>query len=119
MATTIYGATIKGYWRTYLSYNYYPNHSGTQSRIDWWYGIAFVKAPKGNGDTNGNYQCEFDKTYVACTSQTTQNKYPKSRLTTTWWNNGGRSLQYGSGTFYFNKSTSAQSKTITAYLHGK
>lgn len=116
MATTIYGGTVKGYWRVYLSYNYYPNYSGTQAKIDWWYGISFVKAPKGTTDSNGNYQSEYDRpTYVSCTSQTTQNRYPTAKFTTTWWNNGGRSYQYGSGTFYFNKTTSAQSKTITAY----
>jgi len=117
MATRVYGGTVKGYWRVYLDYNWYPNHSATQARIEWWYGIEFVKAPKGNGDTNGNYQSEYDRpTYVACTSQTQQNKYPTAKFTTTWWNNGGRRYQYGSGNFYYTKTTSTKAVTLTAYI---
>lgn len=117
MATTVYGGTVKGYWQTYLTYTLNNSYSNTQASIAWAYGIHWVAQIKGDGDTNGNYMTEYDRpTYVSCTGQTTQNKYPTAKLTKTWYNNGNRNYQYGSGTFYINKKTSSQSVTLTASI---
>jgi hypothetical protein len=115
MATTVYGSTIKGYWRVFLTYTFNGAYSETQASLSWSYGVNWVKQIKGNKDTDGNYQTEKDRpTYVSCTGQTTQYRYPTARLTKTWYNNGNRSYTYGSGTFYFTRTTVDQSITITA-----
>lgn len=115
MATTVYGNTINGYWKVYLTYTFNGTYSATQSSLSWSYGIYWVKAIKGNSDTDGNYQTQKDRpTYVTCAGQT-KYFYPTARLTNTWYgNDADKKYQYGSGTFYFTRTKAAQSITLKA-----
>ena len=113
---TIYGGTVKSWWRTWLTYST-TTYDGSVT-ISWSYGIQFLKAIKGNNDTDGNYQSQYDRpTYVSCTGQTTQNRYPTTRFTKNWWNGGGRTATYGSGSFSIPRKTSAYSVTLTGYIY--
>lgn len=112
---TIYGNTINGYWRVYLTYTLNNNYSATHASIAWSYGINWVKDVKGNDSAN-NYSSSNDRpTYVACTGQTTQYRYPTATFTkdNSW---AGRSIAYGSGTYYIPKKTTAQSITLKALI---
>lgn len=111
----VYGNTINGYWRVYLNYSLNNNYSATKASITWNYGINWVKDVKGNDSAN-NYSSSNDRpTYVSCTGQTTQYRYPTATFTkdNSW---AGRSIQYGSGTFYITKKTTTQSITVKASI---
>lgn len=114
--TTIYGNTINGYWRVYLKYELKNNIADpSKATITWEYGINWVKDVKGN-DSATNYSSSKDRpTYVSCTGQSQQNRYPNMTFTksNTW---AGRMYPYGSGTFSFKKDTTAKSVTLTASI---
>ena len=110
---TVYGNTINGYWRVYLTYTLNNDYSATHASIAWSYGINWVKDVKGNDSAN-NYSSSNDRpTYVACTGQTTQYRYPTATFTkdNSW---AGRSIMYGSGTYYIPKKTTE--KGLFLYL---
>lgn len=112
---TVYGNTVKSWWRVYLDYTVDENYSDTQASITFKYGINFIKAIKGNNDNDGNYQTSYDRpTFVSCTTQTTKNYYPTAKLTKTWYNNGNRSYQYGTAVFYVTKTQAPQTITLKA-----
>lgn len=116
--TTVYGNTIGGYWRVRLDYTFYPNYSQTQARINYTLYINWVSAVRDNGDytyTMGNDR----PTYVAATSQSTQYKYPTGELTRSN-TPAGRNVNYGSGSFTYNKRADAYNITLTASIcHSK
>ena len=110
----VYGNTVSGYWRVYLNYSVNNNYSATHASVTFNYGINWVKDVAGNGDDK-NYNIANDRpTYVSCAGQK-KNFYPTSIFTkdNTW---AGRHYQYGSGTFYVAKGTSAKNVSITAYI---
>ena len=114
-----YGGLVKTYWKVYFYYNWEPKYSDTQSRLTWYYGIYWPKSVAGN-DTDNNYMCKYDSaSYVSCTGQTKKTTYPSSiTLTQTWWNaDADKCYAYGSGTYYFNRTSADQTVTVIAYIN--
>ena len=102
MATTIYGAKKGGYWQTYMTYS--TTETATQYKITvtmglYTYADKWIKA----GTRKATLSATSGTTYTASKSNVKQN--------------GGTKVAYiSSKTYTYNKTTSSQSKTVTAKI---
>ena len=116
MATTVYGNTVKSYWRVYIYYYVYAEDETSITYRCWW-GINWVKKIAGNDDATNYWTSNDRPTWLSGTGKTTENAYPTATLTQTWWNgDADKCYGYDYVTWKFTKTDVKQTPTIKAYI---
>ena len=107
---SVYGANGSSYWRTYLVYS--VSSTDTQTKITYTYYLHISKElHKDHTYTKG-----YDTTYVTCTGKTKNTFSPSGTLYRGNCDSGDNKF-YGTGTFTYNRGTTAQTVTLSAYIN--
>lgn len=96
----------------YILYNWYPAYSPTQSRLD----ITQCGINKISG-SDAEWSAGTARAKAICSGQTTYEgtKSLSSSSSLAWGENGNKALKSTTASWYFSKTTSAQTKSISIY----